>query len=170
MIQSGAIAYGLATLAKDGSVLDTWYPAPQLAEGVAENGSHVLSEADVRTHLGESFIKALGTCELRGVNVVAVKTSIATLAEPPKDTHDVFLRLHLLSHRLIKPHQANVTGIFGLLANVAWTSMGPCPLDQLQEARLRARAARVVFDVKACLLYTSPSPRDYAASRMPSSA
>jgi 2,3,4,5-tetrahydropyridine-2-carboxylate N-succinyltransferase len=86
---------------------------------------------------------------LRGVNVVAVKTSIATLAEPPKDTHDVFLRLHLLSHRLIKPHQANVTGIFGLLANVAWTSMGPCPLDQLQDARLRARAARVVFDVKA---------------------
>ncbi|MEY2947475.1 MAG: 2,3,4,5-tetrahydropyridine-2,6-dicarboxylate N-succinyltransferase, partial [Pseudomonadota bacterium] len=149
MIQSGAIAYGLATLAKDGSVLDTWYPAPQLAEGVKENGSHVLSEADVRTHLGESFIKALGTCELRGVNVVAVKTSIATLAEPPKDTHDVFLRLHLLSHRLIKPHQANVTGIFGLLANVAWTSMGPCPLDQLQDARLRARAARVVFDVKA---------------------
>ena len=149
MIQSGAIAYGLATLAKDGSVLDTWYPAPQLAEGVKENGSQVLSEADARTHLGESFIKALGTCELRGVNVVAVKTSIATLAEPPKDTHDVFLRLHLLSHRLIKPHQANVTGIFGLLANVAWTSMGPCPLDQLQDARLRARAARVVFDVKA---------------------
>jgi len=149
MIQSGAIAYGLATLAKDGSVLDTWYPAPQLAEGVTESGSTVLSEADARVHLGESFIKALGTCELRGVNVVAVKTCIATLAEPPKDTHDVFLRLHLLSHRLIKPHQANVTGIFGLLANVAWTSMGPCPLDQLQDARLRARAARVVFDVKA---------------------
>ena len=149
MIQSGAIAYGLATIAKDGTVLDTWYPAPQLAEGVKENGSHVLSEADARTHLGEAFVKTLGPCELRGVNVVAVKTSIATLAEPAIDTHDVFLRLHLLSHRLVKPHQANLAGIFGMLANVAWTSMGPCPLDQLQDARLRARAARVVFDVKA---------------------
>lgn len=149
MIQSGAVAYGLATMAKDGTVLDTWYPAPQLAEGLTENGTQVLSEADARTHLGEAFIKALGACDLRGVNVVAVKTSIVTLAEPPKDTHDVFLRLHLLSHRLVKPHQANVTGIFGLLANVAWTSMGPCPLDELQDARLRARAARVVFDVKA---------------------
>ncbi len=99
MIQSGAIAYGLATLAKDGSVLDTWYPAPQLAEGVSENGSHVLSEADVRTHLGESFIKALGTCELRGVNVVAVKTSICTLTGPPKGTDEVFVCLHALRHR-----------------------------------------------------------------------
>ncbi|MEY3061325.1 MAG: 2,3,4,5-tetrahydropyridine-2,6-dicarboxylate N-succinyltransferase [Pseudomonadota bacterium] len=149
MIHSGAIAYGLATIAKDGTVLDTWYPTPELAEGVKESGSHVLSETDARTHLGEAFVKTLGPCELRGVNVVAVKTNIATLAEPAKDTHDVFLRLHLLSHRLVKPHQANLAGIFGMLANVAWTSMGPCPLDQLQDARLRARAARVVFDVKA---------------------
>ena len=57
MIQSGAVAYGLATMAKDGTVLDTWYPAPQLAEGLTENGTQVLSEADARTHLGESFIK-----------------------------------------------------------------------------------------------------------------
>jgi 2,3,4,5-tetrahydropyridine-2-carboxylate N-succinyltransferase len=149
MIQSGAIAFGLATIAKDGAVLDTWYPAPQLAEGVQENGSQILSDTDARSHLGEAFVKTLGLCELRGVNVVAVKTSIANLSEPAKDTHDVFLRLHLLSHRLVKPHQTNLAGIFGMLANVAWTSMGPCPLDQLQDARLRARAARVVFDVKA---------------------
>ena len=149
MIQSGAVAYGLATLAKDGSILDTWYPAPQLAEGLQETGTHILSEAEAKAHLGESFVKATGPCELRGVNVVAVKTSIATLAEPAKDTHDVFLRLHLLSHRLVKPHEANLTGIFGMLANLAWTSMGPCQLDQLESARLRARAARVVLDVKA---------------------
>ena len=149
MIQSSAVAYGLATLATDGAVLDTWYPAPQLVEGLNETGTQVLSEADAAKHLGASFVQALGPCQLRGVTVVAVKTSIANLAEPPKDTHDVFLRLHLLSHRLVKPHQANLTGIFGMLANLAWTSLGPCPLDQLQDARLRARAARVVFDVKA---------------------
>ena len=72
MIQSGAIAYGLATIAKDGTVLDTWYPAPQLAEGVNESDSQVLSETDARTHLGEAFVQALGPCELRGVHVVAV--------------------------------------------------------------------------------------------------
>jgi 2,3,4,5-tetrahydropyridine-2-carboxylate N-succinyltransferase len=149
MIQSSAVAYGLATMSQDGAILDTWYPAPQLAEGIQEAGSQVLSEADVKTHLGEAFVKALGPCEFRGVNVVAVKTSIANLSEPAKDTHDVFLRLHLLSHCLIKPHQANLAGIFGMLTNLAWTSMGPCPLDQLEAARLRARAARVVFDVKA---------------------
>ena len=149
MIQSSAVAYGLATMSQAGAILDTWYPAPQLAEGIQEAGSQVLSEADVKTHLGEAFVKALGPCEFRGVNVVAVKTSIANLSEPAKDTHDVFLRLHLLSHCLIKPHQANLAGIFGMLTNLAWTSMGPCPLDQLEAARLRARAARVVFDVKA---------------------
>jgi 2,3,4,5-tetrahydropyridine-2-carboxylate N-succinyltransferase len=101
MIQSGAVAYGLATLAKDGSVLDTWYPAPQLAEGLQETGTLMLSDAEAKAHLGESFVKATGPCELRGVKVVAVKTSIATLAEPAKDTHDVYLRLHLLSHRLV---------------------------------------------------------------------
>jgi len=149
MIQSSALAYGLATLTANGTVLDTWYPAPQLVEGLTESGTQILNEADAAKHLGASFVQALGPCQLRGVTVVAVKTSIANLSEPPKDTHDVFLRLHLLSHCLVKPHQANLTGIFGMLANLAWTSLGPCPLDQLQDARLRARAARVVLDVKA---------------------
>jgi 2,3,4,5-tetrahydropyridine-2-carboxylate N-succinyltransferase len=53
----------------------------------------------------------------------------------------VYLRLHLLSHRLIRPHQANLDGIFGLLANVAWTSAGPCPPDRVDELRLLVRAA-----------------------------
>jgi 2,3,4,5-tetrahydropyridine-2,6-dicarboxylate N-succinyltransferase len=127
MIQSGAIAYGLATIAKDGTVLDTWYPAPQMAEGLQENGTHVLSEADARVHLGEAFVKTLGTCELRGVNVVAVKTSIANLAEPAKDTHDVFLRLHLLSHRLIKPHQANIGWHFWHVGQCGLDLDGPLP-------------------------------------------
>ena len=67
--------------------------------------------------------------------------AIGSLADPPKDAADAYLRLHLLSHRLIRPHQANLDGIFGLLANVAWTSAGPCPPERVDELRLE-RAAR----------------------------
>ena len=52
-------------------------------------------------------------------------TVIADLQQPPDDTADAYLRLHLLSHRLVKPHEANLDGIFGVLTNVAWTSLGP---------------------------------------------
>jgi 2,3,4,5-tetrahydropyridine-2-carboxylate N-succinyltransferase len=70
---------------------------------------------------------------------------ISSLADPPKDTYDAYLRLHLLSHRMIRPHQANLDGIFGLLANVAWTSAGPCPADRVDELRwaLRVRGERL---------------------------
>ena len=66
---------------------------------------------------------------------------IESLAVAPKDASDVYLRLHLLSHRLIRPHQANLDGVFGLLANVAWTSAGPCPPDRVDELRLIERIA-----------------------------
>ena len=59
----------------------------------------------------------------------------------PVDAADVYLRLHLLSHRLIRPHEANLDGIFGLLTNVAWTSAGPCPPERVDELRVLERAA-----------------------------
>src|SRR4029079_7696767 len=60
--------------------------------------------------------------------------------EPPRDVSDAYLRLHLLSHRLVRPHGLNVCGIFGVLTNVAWTSAGPCPIDDFEATRLRLRA------------------------------
>jgi 2,3,4,5-tetrahydropyridine-2-carboxylate N-succinyltransferase len=63
-------------------------------------------------------------------------TVTAALAEPPQDVADAYLRLHLLSHRLIRPHQANLEGIFGVLPNVAWTSAGPCPPERVDELRM----------------------------------
>ena len=62
------------------------------------------------------------------------------LAEPPKDAADAYLRLHLLSTRLVAPHGQNVDGIFGVLSNVVWTSAGPCPVDDFEATRLRLRA------------------------------
>lgn len=65
---------------------------------------------------------------------------IGSLDDKPLDAHDAYLRLHLLSHRLVRPNEQNLDGIFGLLANVAWTSLGPVPVAGLEDARLAARA------------------------------
>ena len=70
----------------------------------------------------------------RGVEIIAVVTEIDT-AVAPQDAADVYLRLHLLSHRLAKPRTLNLDGAFGLLANVAWTSIGPVALDVVDEVR-----------------------------------
>ncbi|MFZ9721079.1 MAG: 2,3,4,5-tetrahydropyridine-2,6-dicarboxylate N-succinyltransferase [Ilumatobacteraceae bacterium] len=70
----------------------------------------------------------------RGVEIVPITVEIDT-ASAPHDAADVYLRLHMLSHRLAKPRTVNLDGAFGLLANVAWTSLGPVSLDVLDEVR-----------------------------------
>jgi 2,3,4,5-tetrahydropyridine-2-carboxylate N-succinyltransferase len=72
------------------------------------------------------------------VRTQPVSTEI-DLDEPPRDVPDAYLRLHLLSHRLVPPHGLNVDGIFGVLTNVVWTSAGPCPVDDFEATRLRLR-------------------------------
>jgi 2,3,4,5-tetrahydropyridine-2-carboxylate N-succinyltransferase len=62
------------------------------------------------------------------------------LTEAPKDASDVYLRLHLLSHRLVRPHGANLEGVFGHLANVVWTNVGPCAVGSFDQVRLDLRA------------------------------
>ncbi len=96
---------------------------------------------------------------LRGVNRLhdafptrqqVVVTTIASLEDPPVDAADAYLRLHLLSHRLVRPHGLSLEGVFGLLANVAWTNRGPCPVADLPAVRTAARVAGdplVVFGV-----------------------
>ena len=121
---SSAAALGLATIA-DGVVLDTWFPSPAL-------GTHAV---DVPGISG-----AIDSSEIRGVTVTTVTTVITDLSAPPVDTPDAYLRLHLLSARLVRPRTINLDGIFGLLPNVAWTSLGPVPIDRLADIRLRARA------------------------------
>ena len=129
-----AWGFGLATLAgtKEGdgdTVLDTWYPAPEL--GDASNDGSVPPE-----------LSALeGADEARGVRRATVRTVVEDLTSPPADTHDAWLRLHLLSSRLVRPHDVNLDGIFGLLTNVVWTSAGPCAVDGFEQTRLRLRAS-----------------------------
>ncbi|MCK0438108.1 2,3,4,5-tetrahydropyridine-2,6-dicarboxylate N-succinyltransferase [Gordonia alkaliphila] len=137
MTTQGATAIGIATLTDDGVVLDTWFPDPQLITDPSEDaGTVLLSDVDTPREL----IEAVGVDGARGVSTVAVRTVIADLQAPPVDAHDVYLRLHLLSHRLVRPHGQNLTGIFGLLANVVWTNFGPCAVDGFEATRTRLRA------------------------------
>ena len=78
---TGARATGLATLAADGTVLDTWFPAPELADGIAASSSTRLSEAEAVAALGADVALALSTCAIRGTTVVAVRTEIKSLAD-----------------------------------------------------------------------------------------
>jgi 2,3,4,5-tetrahydropyridine-2,6-dicarboxylate N-succinyltransferase len=137
---TGAVAVGLATVAADGTVLDTWFPAPELAEAPGPAGTERLTAERAVELLGEAAARAIGPDARRGVEVFAVRTVIASTDDKPLDTHDVWLRMHLLSHRLVRPNGQNLDGIFGLLANVAWTSLGAVPVDGLDQARLAARA------------------------------
>ncbi|MET7277025.1 2,3,4,5-tetrahydropyridine-2,6-dicarboxylate N-succinyltransferase [Kribbella sp. NPDC005582] len=123
-----AWGFGLATVTAGGTVLDVWYPAPELGE----------QPADVKAPA--ELVAAEGNDELRQVRREVVSTQIA-LDEAPAGTADAYLRLHLLSHRLVRPHGLNLDGIFGALPNNAWTSVGPVPVDEIEHVRLRARAA-----------------------------
>ena len=137
---SGARGSGLATLTPDGRVLDTWFLRPELCDAGVPSGTQQLDEAAAAAALGGDVAGAVGTDDVRNVRVVAVSTTIDDLAAAPVDTHDAYLRLHLLSHRLVLPNSINLDGIFGLLQNVAWTQRGPVAPDELDAAQLRARA------------------------------
>ncbi len=125
---SRAWGFGLATVTDSGTVLDTWYPAPELGEAPAD------------AEPPKDLLAAEGTDEVRQVRRTVVLTAI-TLAEAPGDASDAYLRLHLISRRLVRPHGLSLDGVFGVLPNNAWTSLGPVPPDQVEQVRVRAIAA-----------------------------
>jgi len=126
---SPAWGIGLATVTAEGQVLDTWFPAGFLGLGAIPAEPPTLPAG------------LTGPKALTGLSTVEVRVEIGSLAGPIEDASDAYLRLHLLSHRLVRPNEQNLDGIFGLLANVAWTSAGPCPPDRVDELRFLERAA-----------------------------
>jgi len=136
----------VATISAEGTILDTWFPEPEIGDdGDATTGTNRLSVAEVTEELGA----LTGRDDERDVETVIVRTTVASLDDKPVDAFDAYLRLHLLSHRLVAPHGANMDGIFGLLANVVWTNYGPCAVDgfELTRARLRRRGPVTVYGV-----------------------
>lgn len=120
-----ASGHGIATVTSSGATLDVWYPNPSLEPLSGEPASDLLA--------------LVGVDEIRGVKREIVSVQIDT-ESAPTDAKDAYLRLHLLSHRLIKPHGLSLDGIFGLLANVVWTNFGPCPVDDFEIVRAKLRA------------------------------
>ena len=131
---TSAAGFGLATVTDDGTVLDTWFPDPELG-AYSPSGTTRLSAEETP----DEFAALAGPDPDRGVEVVAVRTVIAALEDKPADTYDAYLRLHLISHRLVEPHGLNLDGIFGALTNVVWTNYGPCPIEGFEQVRLRLR-------------------------------
>jgi 2,3,4,5-tetrahydropyridine-2-carboxylate N-succinyltransferase len=121
---SAAYGYGISTIAKDGSTLDTYFH--QLGLGAAEASRDDLASLE-------------GADNEREITRRAVKTEIE-LDKPPASVADAYLRLHLLSHRLVKPHGLSLEGIFSILNNVIWTSHGPCAIAGFDQVRLKLRA------------------------------
>jgi 2,3,4,5-tetrahydropyridine-2-carboxylate N-succinyltransferase len=123
-----AWGHGLATLDSRGTVLDVWFPSPAL-------GKHEGEEAPAE------LVALEGADEVRDVRREVRLVEIGDLQAAPADTAEVWLRLHLLSSRLVVPHSISMEGVFGLLTNVVWTSAGPCAVEGFEATRARLRAA-----------------------------
>jgi 2,3,4,5-tetrahydropyridine-2,6-dicarboxylate N-succinyltransferase len=131
-VTDSAWGYGLATYAgtegEDG-VLDTWYPSPRLG----------LPDEDLEAP--PELARLEGVDEVRAVRRLVVRTVVEDLQAAPADTLDAWLRLHLLSHRLVGPRSISMDGIFSQLVNVVWTDAGPCAVADFESTRLRLTEA-----------------------------
>ena len=120
--QSMAYGVGVATQTESGQTLDCHFHSLGLGSKPANKP-------------GETLNLQQDSDLIRKVKKIAVDISI-DLSVAPKDVADVYLRLHLLSHRLVKPHSINLDNIFTLLPNVVWTSVGACEINSFDQVRL----------------------------------
>lgn len=122
-ITEAASGIGIATI--DGNkTLDVWFPNPSLSISpiqLVDSSKYERKDS------------------IRGCEVKIVKTSIKDLSKPAVDVADAYLRLHLLSHRLVKPRTINLEGIFSILNNVAWTTIGPVLPEKVESVRANAK-------------------------------
>ena len=125
-----AWGYGLATISRDGTILDTWFPQPLLGSLPAGRDKWI----------APAELEDLAGADDRREVTLEIVTIDIDLREPPVGASDAYLRLHLLSHLLVKPNTINLEGIFGQLNNVVWTNAGPVHPDVF--TRLRPRLTR----------------------------
>jgi 2,3,4,5-tetrahydropyridine-2,6-dicarboxylate N-succinyltransferase len=132
-VGNSAWGYAVAAVARDAAPLSFWFPAPQLGRPAADGAEHDLpAERDD---------------PVRAVQLRRQLCVIADLDLPPADTADAYLRLHLLSHRLVPPNSMNLDGIFAVLPNVGWTSLGPVAVSEIGAIRQRALADGIHLQV-----------------------
>ena len=131
---NSAWGYAVATVARDAAPLSFWFPAPQLGMPGAADGT-------------EHDLPAEREDPVRAVQLRRQLCVTADLDLPPADTADAYLRLHLLSHRLAPPNSMNLDGIFAVLPNVGWTSLGPVAVSEIGAIRQRALAGGIHLQV-----------------------
>jgi len=157
-----ALGLGIGTKNSKGDWLDTYFPAPmyQPSESLVaelrslvnlDSGNQTLeSTTEQLTALSNSTDTQVSATasSLTNSKQAAVLVIIET-DDTATSTPEVYLKLHLLSHRLVKPHGINLNGIFALLPNVAWTNKGPIDLSELAAKQLAARCAGEFLEVKS---------------------
>ena len=149
---------GIASENAAGDTLDVFYPQPlsnvtgalcdQLTDVAGPLDSAQLRELSTMLHkMGENTLGDLATRLAESDRPIVA----ALLADnrPARSVEEAYLKLHLLSHRLVKPHQTDLTGLFGLLPNVAWTDQGPVDLTELSQRQLDARLRGTVLEVSS---------------------
>jgi 2,3,4,5-tetrahydropyridine-2-carboxylate N-succinyltransferase len=149
---------GIASENAAGDTLDVFYPQPlsnvtgalcdQLTDVAGRLDSAQLRELSTMLHkMGENTLGDLATRLAESDRPIVA----ALLADnrPARSVEEAYLKLHLLSHRLVKPHQTDLTGLFGLLPNVAWTDQGPVDLTELPQRQLDARLRGTVLEVSS---------------------
>ncbi len=160
-----SMAAGIGTKNNQGEWLEVYYPAPlhkpdpQLVEDISmitgyTGGNHVIELDSATCHALEELFLQRNLLEYTVIlNSLETSSSPRTLVilehdTAPASTPEAYLKLHLLSHRLVKPRQINLDGIFALLPNVAWTNEGAIDLNELPHRQLQARARGEVLDVQ----------------------
>ena len=120
-----AWGYGLATVARNGTVLDTWFPSPTIGDRPSSADPHIAPA---------EFEALVGSDDRRNVDIDFLTVEV-DLDSAPASTSDAYLRLHLLSHLLVRPNSINLDGIFSQLPIVVWTNAWPVHPDDFERLR-----------------------------------
>jgi 2,3,4,5-tetrahydropyridine-2,6-dicarboxylate N-succinyltransferase len=135
-VGESAWGHAIVTVAGDGIPLSFYFPAPRLgAPGAADRADPAVPEEREDP--------------VRSVRIARQLCVAADLDQPPADSADAYLRLHLLSHRLVRPNSMSLDGIFKVLPNVCWTSLGPVAVSEIGAVRQRALARGIHLDVRS---------------------
>lgn len=133
-LSSKAWGHGLATIASDGSVLDVWYPSPEVGEA---------PKSDLQWFSPRDLDSMVGSDDLRNVRTEVIRVEIS-LDQPVESTQDAYLRLHLLSHLLVTPNSINLEGLIPNLPIVAFTNRGVMSLTDYENKLISLRSSGIV--------------------------
>ncbi|MEJ2766606.1 2,3,4,5-tetrahydropyridine-2,6-dicarboxylate N-succinyltransferase [Photobacterium sp. MCCC 1A19761] len=153
---SFALALGTATKNRDNKIIEAFFPAPVLnpSDALVSAIADVVDykEGNQAIEVTPAQCAALATAfNTAGEEKSAQFAAKASLSSQPlvivvlasdaapTSVAEGFLKLQLISHRLVKPHGVVLDGIFGLLHNIAWTNQGPIDLPELEERQIEAR-------------------------------